>query len=172
MIFMQKQSLNPICLPAVYPQPQLTPIQKFKLKYRRQVSAFRRSLDRHKSVFLPLLTALFFIQLNNVRALAQTANGFGEAIGKVKNHSIVSGAGPAAGDVVTFPFLMVGVLILLAILGLAIVGISALYTGRDIAGPILNLAGAFTILLMVSAMLLWISSSGLLDGASTAGAGG
>lgn len=130
----------------------------------------KEKMRKYQSLIVVLLTTFFLTQTAFYKVLAQKA-GFGDAIDQVKGNAIITSAGTEAQDAILFPFIIVGVIFLLALLALGVISIVALFNGRDIATPIINLAGAFAIILMINAMIIWVLASGML-GTTTAGAGG
>lgn len=135
------------------------------------VGLFKKVLIRHRSTLIALLSAFVSIQFNAVKAMAD-ADGFGQAMDKVRNNSVLSGAGAAAQDTFTFPFTLVGALIVLAILILGLVAIISFYNGRDIGTPVMNIAGASAVIFFIAYLAGWIADSGLLGGTTSTGTGG
>jgi hypothetical protein len=168
---MHKQLLTPLCLPAIEPT-STSLFQKFKFKHRREIGAVKRSLKRNQSTIIALMTAFFLVQINHLAAMAaDSTNGFGQAVDAVKGNSIVSGAGAAATDLMTFPFVIAGVILLLVVILAVIVGISALLSGRDWATPFLNIFAMIALILLGSAVIGWVATSGLF-GSGSAPVGG
>jgi hypothetical protein len=134
---------------------------------QKQFQTIERAVIKSQYAIIGWFSFTSAILLGLLPASAQnsgggTSSGFGDTISQVKGNAIISGAGQAAQDAILFPFIIVGIILLLALLALGVISIVALFSGRDIATPIINLAGAFAVLLMVNAMLAWIASSGLL----------
>lgn len=129
---------------------------------QKQFQTIERAVIKSQYAIIGWFSFTSAILLGLLPASAQNSSGFGDTINQVKGNAIITGAGQAAQDAILFPFIIVGIILLLALLALGVISIVALFSGRDIATPIINLAGAFAVLLMVNAMLAWIASSGLL----------
>ena len=133
-------------------------------KNTRPFQTLEKTLRRNKllqvGVFAPLMTATVILA-SSVAASAQSA-GFGDAVGRIKGNTIISGAGSAATDLFSFPFVFAGIIILVIILYAVINGLSELLRGRDWIGPLVSLIGTFAVILVGLGIYKFVADSGLI----------
>jgi hypothetical protein len=143
---------------------------------RSKINLAKKILLRQLRTVTPVQQAiasiLAFFAYGQLPAWSQSANGFGQAVDQVKSNAIVTSAGQSATDLMTFPFVIVGIVLLLVVLLGIVVGIAALFSGRDWATPFLNVFMMFAFILLGSAILTWLVASGIFGNGATAAAGG
>jgi hypothetical protein len=131
---------------------------------------YQRIIIRYNQVILSFTAALCIVLINNLPTLA--CQGFGcDATEYMKSNTIVSGAGQAAIDLMTFPFFIVTSLILFVVIVVIAATMGAFAEGREGWSGLIKLACLFGVALFGAAMLSFMVSGNFGTGAG-AGAGG
>jgi NADH:ubiquinone oxidoreductase subunit 6 (subunit J) len=132
----------------------------------------KKTIKRHGFILIAFFSAIEIVLFNALVATAQSANGFGQAVDAVKSNSIVSQAGGSASDLMSFPFVMAGIILLLTVILAIIVAIAALLSGRDWATPFLNIFAMIGLILLGGGVLAWLVASGMFGTGGTTAVGG
>jgi hypothetical protein len=127
----------------------------------------QRTIVRYNQVILSFTAAIYIVLINNLPTLA--CQGFGcDATDYMKNNSIVSSAGQAAVDLMTFPFFIVTTLILFVVVVVIAATMGAFAEGREGWSGLIKLACLFGVALFGAAMISFMVS-GTFGGTPTSG---